>query len=69
MDLIPVTQWNNYHKWPTKSSLRYLIFHARENGLKEMKAILKINGRVLVDADKFFKWVEEKNQESWTDHI
>ena len=67
MNLIPVSQWNHYHKWPTKSGFRYLIFHAKDNGLKEMGAVVKVSGRVLIDVDRFFDWVKNKNEQAWLD--
>lgn len=56
--LIPVTHWNTYHDWPTKSGLRWLIFNADQNGFD--KAVVRVNGRVLIDEAAFFAWVQEQ---------
>jgi hypothetical protein len=58
--LIPVTQWNNYHTYPTIGALRALIFNADKNGFN--KVIRRIGGRVLLHEQAFFKWVEEINK-------
>lgn len=64
MNFIPVSQWSDYYKWPTEPGFRYLIFNAKDNGFKEMEAILRVKGRVLIDVDRFFEWVKEKNREA-----
>ena len=60
--LIPVTQWNKHHTWPSLGGLRHLIFHAQTNGFDQV--IRRIGRRVLVDEQAFFQWVEEQN-----DHV
>ncbi len=30
--LIPLTEWPNYHPWPTVSGLRHLVFYSYKNG-------------------------------------
>ena len=57
--LIPVTQWNKHHTWPSLGGLRHLIFHAKTNGFDQV--IRRIGRRVLVDEQAFFQWVEEQN--------
>lgn len=60
--LIPVPEWEKHHPWPRIGGLRNLIFKKDENGFD--KVVRKVGKRVLIDEDAFFKWVEEKNQES-----
>ena len=52
--LIPVTAWPQHHAWPPVGGLRYLIFHARENGFDAV--IHRIGRRVLIDEQAFFDW-------------
>jgi hypothetical protein len=59
--LIPVTQWNQYHQWPTQSDLRYWIFNAKTNGFD--KVIRRVGRRVLIDEAKFFLWIDDQNKE------
>jgi len=44
-----------------EGGLRHLIFHAEKNGLAKSGAILRIGRKVLINADKFFAWVEAQN--------
>lgn len=57
--LIPVSKWNDEHKWPPIGGLRHLIFFAAENGFNEV--IKRVGRRVLIDEAAFFQWVESKN--------
>ena len=54
--LIPASQWDQWHPWPSKSALRALIFNANENGFHE--AVRRVAGRVLIDEAEFFAWVD-----------
>ncbi len=53
---IPVSQWDNYHPWPTVAGLRKLIKKSKKNGFD--KVIVKVEGRLLIDENIFFEWVE-----------
>lgn len=57
--LIPVTQWSEHHSWPPLGGLRHLIFHKHENGFD--RVVRKVGGRVLIDENAFFLWVEEQS--------
>ena len=57
--LIPVTEWNLHHSWPSQGGLRYLVFHEHENGFH--KCIRRIGRRVLIHEQSFFEWVDEIN--------
>lgn len=54
--LFTVPQWNLHHTWPTLGGLRSLIFHADENGFRTV--IRKVRGRILIDEQAFFTWVD-----------
>lgn len=53
--LLTVKDWP--HPWPSTGTLRRLIFHADSNGFSEV--VCRIGGRVLIDEDAFFRWVEK----------
>jgi len=57
--LIPLTEWPNYHPWPTVSGLRYLVFHADKNGFADV--VVRAGGRVLIHERRFFEWAEKNN--------
>lgn len=59
--LIPVTLWNKYHIYPTIPGLRHLIFTCPKGFEKVVK---KVNGRVLIDENAWFNFVEEENSRS-----
>ena len=58
--LIPITQWNDYHPWPTQSGIRWLVFNAAKNGFD--KVIRRAGGRVLLDEQAFFGWLDSQNE-------
>ena len=58
--LIPVTDWPNYHAWPTTSSLRSLIFFAETNGFNQV--VRRVGRRVLIDEAAFFAWVDQQGR-------
>lgn len=57
--LVPVTQWQVEHDWPTEAGLRHLIFHEHENGFH--RCVRRVGRRVLVDEDEFYRWVDSQN--------
>ena len=57
--LIPVTQWPQYHTWPSVSGLRWLVFNSADNGFDV--CIRRVGRRVLIDEKSFFNWVDQKN--------
>lgn len=54
--LIPVTQWNKFHNWPSVGGLRHFIYYENTNGFK--KCVRRAGRRVLIDEQAFFDWVE-----------
>lgn len=46
----------------TEGSLRWEIFMADENGLKESGAIIRRGRKILIDADRYFVWIYSDNQ-------
>lgn len=57
--LIPVTDWKRLHHWPSEAGLRYLIFHAENNGFNQV--VNRVGRRVLIDEGAFFQWVAAQN--------
>jgi hypothetical protein len=58
--LIPLTKWPLYHTWPSIPALRNLVFNKDINGFKDV--IYKCSGRILIDEEKFFRWVQERSE-------
>ena len=66
-NLLTVQQFNRQYPVFTVGSLRTLIFHSKENGFD--RVITRISptggrGRILIDVDKFFTWLEEQQRRS-----
>lgn len=57
--LIPLTEWPDYHPWPSVSGLRHLVFHADKNGFAEV--VVRVGGRVLLNERRFFEWAHNNN--------
>lgn len=55
--LIPLTDWNQHHPWPTIGGLRHLMFHRKSNGFA--RAFVKCGRRVLIDEAEFFHVVKQ----------
>lgn len=57
--MIPLTQWNDYHDWPTVSGMRWYYFNRSLNGLEEARVVCRAGRRLLVDEAAFFRWVRQ----------
>lgn len=55
--LIPVTDWNDHHQWPTIGGLRHLITMRHKNGFD--RCLRKCGKRLLISEKDFFEWVDE----------
>lgn len=55
--LIPLTQWEKFHPWPTVGGLRHLAFNRDKNGFGP--AFVKIGRKLLVDEARFFEIARE----------
>lgn len=55
---ILITEWNRYFPWPPLGGMRSLRFRCETNGFE--KAFKKVGSRVLVDADEFWRVVDER---------
>ena len=59
--LSPVSQFVENNSAIPSGGIRWQIFNAETNGLAEAGAILRIGRRVLIDEDRYFRWVDEQN--------
>lgn len=59
LDLVLVSEWNNYFEYPRLNSFRQMIFH-NKYGIN--KCIRHIGGRIYVKVTEFFKWLEEQSK-------
>lgn len=57
---LTVKQFAEKHPAFSESSLRYHIFHARNNGFS--KVILRVGRKILIQENVFFDWVKEQSQ-------
>jgi hypothetical protein len=57
--LIPVTDWDKYHPWPSEAGLRHLIFEIN-NGNGFEKALRRVGTRCLIDERAFFEFVDQQ---------
>ena len=55
--LIPLTKWNQFHLWPTIGGLRHLVAFAKQKNFEQV--LVRANGRVLIDEEAFFEWVDD----------
>lgn len=53
---IPVSKWNDVHKYPTVKALRQIIFHKDKNGFE--KVLRKVGGRLYICEKDFFAWLD-----------
>lgn len=60
--LILLTDWPKHHNWPPLGGLRHLVFHANKNGFN--KVIRRAGGRLLIDEEAFFAWVQDNNTQT-----
>ncbi len=58
--LSTVRQFSERHPAFPEGGLRHRIFHAESNGLRAARAIVRNGRRVLIDEEKFFKWLSSQ---------
>lgn len=56
-ELIPVSKFNNYYKYPTVGALRQLMFY-NTDGFNDC-VTRRIGKRIYINVPEFFKWVEK----------
>ena len=60
--IIPVSEWNKFYSYPSVKSLRQMIFRKDQNGFTDV--LRKINGRLYIAEEDFFKWVHEQGKKA-----
>jgi hypothetical protein len=58
-EYLTVRQLSQRHKAFSESSLRYHIFHEKQNGLSS--AIRRVGRKILIREDGFLAWLEGQN--------
>jgi hypothetical protein len=62
MNYLTVKQFAEKHIAFSESSLRFLIFNEKNNGLADSKVIARVGKRVLINEERFFNWLEHQNE-------
>jgi len=57
-----VRQFSDDNPAFSEASLRWQISKAKENGLADAGVILRNGRRVLIDSDRFHKWLEARQR-------
>ena len=61
--IIPLSEWKNYHDYPTESALRQHYFYKDTNGFEECVEYGGNNGgRILLVESKVFEWIEKNKK-------
>ena len=60
-NLFTIRQFCGKHGAFTTGGLRHLIFHEHSNGLHRSRSIIRLGRKVLIDEERFFKWVSDQN--------
>jgi len=63
-NLLSVNQFTALYPVFTASSLRWLIFNERKNGLKKSGVVVRLGRKVMIDADKFFGWLDAQQSKA-----
>jgi len=48
----------------TEGGIRWEIFNAEKNGLKQAGAIIRRGSKVIIDTDRYFDWLYSQNQKA-----
>ncbi len=62
--LIAMSDWPEFHRWPTYDALRKYVFHAAHNGMDDFKVVKRVGRRVLIDETAFFRWVDWRDAQT-----
>lgn len=59
--VIPLSEWNDYHSYPTIGALRQYRFYGEQNGFNEVIEYGgNSGGRLLINEQKFFHWLNKR---------
>ena len=62
-NLLTVKQFTEKELAFTVGGIRSIIFNEHHNGLAASGAIIRIGRRVLINHEKFFRWVESQQKQ------
>jgi len=60
--LFTVKQFSEQNPAFSIGGLRWQIFNEKNNGLYEAGAIIRMGRKVLIDSDRYFKWIYNQDQ-------
>lgn len=58
--LIELSKWNDHHEYPTVGALRQYKFYNTDNFHKVLEYGGINGGRILINEDKLFEWLENR---------
>ena len=61
-DIATVKQFSQQNPAWSEASLRWLRFHAEQNGLEQAGAFIELGRRVLIHKPSFFAWVRARQR-------
>lgn len=61
MDILTVNQFVKQNPAFTEGGIRWDIFNAEKNGLKQNKVIIRKGRRVYIVPERYFAWLELQN--------
>lgn len=56
--IIPLSQWDKHHPWPTPTALRFYVYNEEANGFRKHGVVKRIGRRILIDEAAFFRWLD-----------
>jgi hypothetical protein len=60
LNIIPVSEFNNYYPYPKEGAIRQYIFHNRDNFCDLV--VVYSGGRQCIDVNALIKWLKRNNQ-------
>lgn len=57
---LPINDFLKGRSWPTKTSIRFYIYHNRYNF--ESRCVRRVGRKVLIDTQEFDKWILDQSQ-------
>lgn len=62
--LIPLSDWDKFHTWPTVHALRAYVYDRASNGFDDHGVYKRVGRRILIDEAAFFRWVDARSNEA-----
>lgn len=59
--LIPLSRWNEFHKYPTVAQLRCYRFNGQRNGFNS--CIRQVGRKLFINESLFFEWINQQSKE------